>query len=189
MRKLTFLLTCLFLVGLGLVNAQSKSVSGKVFSADDGQPIIGATVKVKGTSQGTVTNTDGEFKITLQGSTKDLVISYVGMKTVEVEAKGNIVVRLESDSKQIDEIVVTAMGISKAKKSLGYASQDVKAAELTQGASSDLANALQGKLSGIQISQSSGMPGASSQITIRGARSFTGDNTPLYVVDGMHICL
>jgi len=187
MRKLTFLLTCLFLVGLGLVNAQSKSVSGKVFSADDGQPIIGATVKVKGTSQGTVTNTDGEFKITLQGSTKDLVISYVGMKTVEVEAKGNIVVRLESDSKQIDEIVVTAMGISKAKKSLGYASQDVKAAELTQGASSDLANALQGKLSGIQISQSSGMPGASSQITIRGARSFTGDNTPLYVVDGMPI--
>jgi len=86
MRKLTFLLTCLFLVGVGLVNAQSKSVSGKVLSADDGQPVIGATVKVKGTSQGAITNTDGEFRISLPGSEKTLVISYVGLKTTEVEA-------------------------------------------------------------------------------------------------------
>ena len=80
MRKLTFLLTCLFLVGVGLVNAQSKSISGKVLSAEDGQPIIGATVKVKGTSAGTITNVGGEFKISLQGDAKNLVISYVGME-------------------------------------------------------------------------------------------------------------
>jgi len=187
MRKLTFLLTCLFLVGVGLVNAQSKSISGKVLSAEDGQPIIGATIKVKGTSVGTITNVGGEFKISLQGDAKNLIISYVGMTTAEVQAANGMTVKLQSDSKMIDEVVVTAMGISKSKKSLGYASQDVKASELTQGASSDLANALQGKLSGISISQSSGMPGASSQITIRGARSFTGDNTPLYVIDGMPI--
>ena len=187
MRKLTFLLTCLFLVGVGLVNAQSKSVSGKVFSADDGQPIIGATVRVQGTTVGTITDADGNFKINLPASEKKLVFSYVGMKTVDVVAQNNMLVKMQSDSKMIDEVVVTAMGISKSKKSLGYASQDVKAGELTQGASSDLASALQGKLSGVAITPSSGMPGASSQITIRGSRSFTGDNTPLYVIDGMPV--
>ena len=116
MRKLTFLLTCLFLVGVGLVNAQSKSVSGKVISADDGQPVIGATVKVKGTSQGTVTNTDGEFRIILPGSGKTLVVSYVGLKTVEVEGISNMVIKLQSDSKLMDEVVVTALGISREKK-------------------------------------------------------------------------
>ena len=187
MRKLTFLLACLLLVSVGVVNAQSKSISGKVFSADDGQPVIGATVKVKGTTVGTITGTSGEFKISLQGNAKNLVVSYVGMKTIEVEAKNNLVVRMESDSKQIDEVVVTALGISREKKSLGYASQEVKSDQLNQGASSDLSGALQGKLSGVEITPSSGMPGASSKITIRGSRSFSGDNTPLYVVDGMPI--
>ena len=102
MRKLTFLLACLILVSIGLVNAQSKSISGKVFSADDGQPVIGATVMVKGTTVGTITGTDGEFKISLQGAAKNLLISYVGMKTIDVEAKDNMVVKLESDTRLMD---------------------------------------------------------------------------------------
>jgi len=126
MRKLTFLLTCLFLVGVGLVNAQSKSVSGKVFSADDGQPIIGATVLVKGTTVGTITDADGSFKISLPGNAKNLIVSYIGQKTAEVEAKNNMVVKLLSEDKLIDEVIVTALGISREKKSLGYAVQDVK---------------------------------------------------------------
>src|SRR5665647_606052 len=121
MRKLTFLLACLFLVGVGLVNAQSKSVSGKVFSAEDGQPIIGATVMVKGTTVGTITNTDGGFTISLQGNAKNLLVSYVGMKTVDIEAKNDMVVKLESDALVMNELVVTALGISREKKSLGYA--------------------------------------------------------------------
>ena len=187
MRKLTFLLACLLLVGVGLVNAQTKSVTGNVFSADDGQPVIGATVMVKGTTIGTITDTDGKFKINVPENAKSLVISYVGMKTMDVEAKNGLNIRLEVDSRQIDEVVVTAFGITKSKKSLGYASQEVKSDALTQGANSDLSTALQGKLSGVEIAPSSGMPGASSKITIRGSRSFTGDNTPLYVVDGMPI--
>ena len=77
MRKLTFLIACLFLVGLGMVNAQSKSISGKVISADDGQPIIGATILVRGTTVGTITNTEGVFKISLPGNAKQLVVFYL----------------------------------------------------------------------------------------------------------------
>ncbi|MDP4238018.1 MAG: carboxypeptidase-like regulatory domain-containing protein, partial [Bacteroidota bacterium] len=121
MRKLTFLLTCLLLVGIGLVNAQSKSITGNVFSADDGQPVIGATVMVKGTTLGTITDADGKFKINLPGNAKTLLISFIGMKTVEVEARNNMTVRLESDTKQMEEVVVTAMGIKRSQRSLGYA--------------------------------------------------------------------
>ena len=97
MRKLTFLLACLIMVSVGLVNAQSKSISGRVLSAEDGQPIIGATVKVKGASMGTITNVDGEFKINLQGDAKVLLFSYVGMTTAEVEAKSGMTIKLQSD--------------------------------------------------------------------------------------------
>lgn len=120
-------------------------------------------------------------------SAKTLVVSYVGMKSQEVAVQPVLNIRLTSDTQNLSEIVVTAMGISKEKKALGYAVQDVKSEELTQAANTNLAGALQGKVSGIDIAPSSGMPGASSKITIRGSRSFTGDNTPLYVIDGMPI--
>lgn len=187
MRKLTFLLTCLFLIGVGLVNAQSKVVSGKVISAEDGQPVIGASVIVKGTTVGTITGINGDYSVNVSGSTPMLVVSYVGMKTVELEAKNGLTIRLESDSKLIDEVVVTALGISREKKSLGYAVQDVKGTDLTKGGNPDLATSLQGKVAGLEIRQSSGMPGAPSTMLIRGARSFSGDNTPLYVVDGLPV--
>ena len=105
-------------------------------------------------------------------------VSYVGMtpQTVTI-TQGVIKVVLKSDAKSLDEVVVTAMGISREKKALGYAVQDVKSDQLTRAANTDLAGALQGKVSGVDIAPSSGMPGASSKITIRGSRSFTGDNT------------
>ena len=103
-----------------MVNAQSKSISGKVLSAEDGQPIIGATVKVKGSTVGTITNVDGEFKISLQGDAKNLVVSYVGMTTADVLAQNGMTIKLQSDSKMIDEVVVTALGIQRQKRELGY---------------------------------------------------------------------
>lgn len=109
------------------------------------------------------------------------------MQMQEVPIKATLKVTLKADTEVLDEVVVTAMGISREKKALGYAVQDVKSDQLTQAASTSLSSALQGKVSGIEITPSSGMPGASSQITIRGARSFTGNNSPLYVVDGMPI--
>ena len=109
------------------------------------------------------------------------------MKSQEVSVKPVINILLNSDTQNIEEVVVTAMGISKEKKALGYAVQDVKGDDLTRAASTSISSALQGKVSGVDITPSSGMPGASSQITIRGVRSFTGDNTPLYVIDGIPI--
>ena len=120
-------------------------------------------------------------------SAETLVISFIGLESQEVKIQPVVKVILRSDSEQLDEVVVTAMGISREKKALAYAVQDVKGEELTQAASTSLSSALQGKVSGVDITPSSGMPGASSQIVIRGVRSFTGDNTPLYVVDGMPI--
>ena len=128
-----------------------------------------------------------QYIIVVFSSAKTLQISYIGMQTQEVAIKPNLRVVLKADAQKLDEVVVTAMGISREKKALGYAVQDVKSDALTRAANTDLAGALQGKVSGIDITPSSGMPGASSKITIRGSRSFTGDNTPLYVIDGMPI--
>ena len=186
-RKLMLLLACLF-VGIGLVTAQTQKVTGVVISEEDGQPVVGASVLVKGTTLGTITDVDGNFNLSnVPSSAKTLQISYIGMQTQEVVIKPNLRVVLKADAQKLDEVVVTAMGISREKKALGYAVQDVKSDALTRAANTDLAGALQGKVSGIDITPSSGMPGASSKITIRGSRSFTGDNTPLYVIDGMPI--
>lgn len=186
MKKFTFILLCL-VIGISTVVAQNTKVAGSVISADDGLPVIGASIVVKGTMVGTVTDYDGNFTLEVPTNGKTLVISYVGMLTQEVPVGPNVNVILKSDTQNLDEVVVTAMGISKEKKALGYAVQDVKGDQLTQAANTNLAGALQGKVSGIDIAPSSGMPGASSKITIRGSRSFTGDNTPLYVIDGMPV--
>jgi TonB-linked SusC/RagA family outer membrane protein len=184
MRKLTFFLACLILVSVGLVNAQSKSISGKVFSADDGQPVIGATILVKGTTVGTISGTSGEFKITLPGNAKNLVISYVGMKTVEVEAKSDMTVRMESDSKQIDEVVVVAYGTSKKSAFTGSAAV-IKADKIAQRSISNVTNALAGQVAGVQVTSNNGQPGTTSTVRIRGIGSMSASNSPLYVVDGV----
>ena len=187
MRKLTFLLACLLLVGVGLVHAQSKSISGKVISVEDGQPIIGATVMVKGTTTGTITNTNGGFTISLPGTAKNLVVSYVGMKTVEVEARNNMSVSLDTDSQIMDELVVTAIGIKRSQKALSYSVAQVNSAELTKGGDRSALNSLQGKIAGVSISSASGAPGASTRIVLRGYSSIGGSNEPLFVVDGVPI--
>lgn len=187
MRKLTFLLACLFLIGVGLVNAQSKSVSGKVISAEDGQPVIGASVKVKGTQTGTITDVNGNFSVQLTGNLKTLEISYVGMKTLEVEAKSNMTVQLESSSMQIDELVVTAVGIKRSQKAIGYSATSVSSTDITETGNRSALNALQGKVAGVEISSASGAPGSSTRVIMRGFSSLGGSNQPLYVVDGVPI--
>lgn len=174
----------LFLM-IGVALAQS-SVKGTVTSSEDGEPIVGASVMVDGTKTGTVTDLDGHFELNVPAGSK-LVITYLGMKKKTVTAAANMKVALDSDNKELKEVVVTAMGITRDKKALGYSSQNLKASDLNVAGTSSLASALQGKLTGVSIRQSSGAPGASAQITIRGARSFDGNNTPLYVVDGMPI--
>lgn len=179
------ILTCI-LASVGLSVAQTTRVSGTVID-DTGETVIGASVVAKGTTVGIITDLDGKFSFNIPSDKKTLVISLIGMKTKEVAAGTDLRIVMDPDSKLMDEVVVTAMGISKEKKALGYAAQGVSSENLIQASNSSLSGALQGKVSGVQITPSSGMPGASSRITIRGARSFTGNNTPLYVVDGMPI--
>ena len=188
MRKIAILLVFLLFAGLQVVLAQ-KTITGKVTSSQDGLGIPGATVLVKGTTQGIITDMDGAFKLTVPATATKLVVSVVGMKSVELElgTQTTFAVVLEPSSIGLDEVVVTALGISREKKALGYAVQEVKQDVIERTGNTDLAGAMQGKLAGIDIKPSSGMPGASSQIIIRGSRSFTGNNTPLYVIDGMPI--
>ncbi|MGB5988683.1 MAG: SusC/RagA family TonB-linked outer membrane protein [Marinifilaceae bacterium] len=187
MKKLIGLIACLMLFGLSSVWAQSKSVTGTV-TDQSGVGLPGVSVSVKGTSVGTNTDIDGKWALSVT-SDDIIIISFVGMKTQEIKVGNKTVFKviLEENRVAVDEVVVTAFGMKKSRKAIGYAVQDVKADKLTQAGNSSFAGALQGKISGVEIKPSSGMPGASSQMVIRGARSFTGDNTPLYVVDGMPI--
>jgi TonB-linked SusC/RagA family outer membrane protein len=180
-----FLVLLLVLVAQ-LTFAQERAVSGTV-SDNTGMPLPGVSVLVKGTKTATQTDFDGKYSIKAAPN-QVLIFSYIGMKAQELPASStSINAKLKNDSVELESVVVTALGIKKEKKALGYATQEVKATELTRGNNNSLAGALQGKLAGVQITPSSGAPGASSQIVIRGARSFTGNNTPLYVIDGMPV--
>ena len=183
-KRLMMFLACFFLF-LGGALAQT-TISGTVVSAEDGEPIVGAAVTIAGTKTGTVTDVDGKFTLNVAPGS-NLRVSYLGMKEKTVKAANNLKIQLSSNDKTLDEVVVTAMGITRQKKSLGYDAQELKASDLNVAGTSSLASAMQGKLTGVDIRTSSGAPGASAQIVIRGARSFNGNNTPLYVVDGMPI--
>ena len=187
MEKRLFMFLAGLFLSIGMAVAQTQ-VTGTVVSGEDGEPIVGASVKVSGTKMGTITDVDGKFALNVPEGTK-LVVTYLGMlpKTVNASVSGAMKIKLDPDNKVLDEVVVTAMGITREKKALGYASQVLDAKDLNTSGTSSLASAMQGKLTGVDIRTSSGAPGASAQIVIRGARSFDGNNTPLYVVDGMPI--
>ena len=186
-KKLTFTLMCLA-TGVGMAVAQKTNVSGVVVSAEDGQPVIGASVIVKGTTIGTVTDFDGKFSLEVPDGQKTLQISYVGMVQQEVAVRPNVSVRLISDTQNLDEVVVTAQGLTRKEKSLGYSTQQVKADELLQVRQTDLNNALVGKVSGVQFVGSSGATFDEGTIVLRGATSISSDRSdsaPIYVIDGV----
>ena len=186
-KKLTFTLMCLA-TGVGMAVAQKTNVSGVVVSAEDGQPVIGASVIVKGTTIGTVTDFDGKFSLEVPDGQKTLQISYVGMVQQEVAVRPNVSVRLISDTQNLDEVVVTAQGLTRKEKSLGYSTQQVKADELVQVRTTDLNNALVGKVSGVQFVGSSGATFDEGTIVLRGATSISSDRSdsaPIYVIDGV----
>ncbi len=187
MRKLETLILLLVMAS-SLAFSQTRNISGKVTDANNNEPLPGVSVVVKGTTIGTVTDIDGIFHLQVNDDAGILMFSFIGMNTEERPITSDIInVSLKSDTKEVDEVVVTALGIKKEKKALGYAVQEVGNEEIAKTGNANLATAMQGKLAGVDIKPSSGMPGASSQMVIRGARSFTGDNTPLYIVDGQPI--
>ncbi|NID10375.1 SusC/RagA family TonB-linked outer membrane protein [Fibrivirga algicola] len=185
--------TCLlFLVCLSLSLsagwAQTRELRGKVSSSEDNKPIPGASVVVLGTSRGTTTDAEGNYRVQASAG-QTLRFSYIGTKSKDVVIANSDVVNvsLQADDNQLNEVVVTALGISRKSRELGYAVTELKGDDIANSQRDNFINALQGRVAGLQVGTSSGMPGASSGIQIRGVNSISGNNQPLYVVDGMPI--
>ena len=188
MRKITILLAFLFFVGGNIANAQTRTISGKVTSADDGMGVPGVTVVVKGTTQGTTTDIDGVYSLSVEPSAEALVFSFIGMTTVEIALGNadNIDVVMETESQLMDEVVVTALGISREKKSLGYSVTELDGTAVNQVRETNVVNSLSGKVTGVDIRQSATM-GGSANILIRGSASLTQNNQAMFVIDGVPI--
>lgn len=178
------LLTSLFIC-IGLVNAQIAKVTGNVTSSEDGLPIVGASVLVKGTTMGTVTDIDGNFILTnVPSSAKTLQISFIGMRTEEVDIKKVINVVLHSDTEVLDEVMVVAYGTAKKSSFTGSAAV-VNSEDIAKIQTSNAAQALTGKVSGVQLTTASGQPGTTTPtIRIRGISSINAGNQPLVILDG-----
>ena len=157
MRKLSFLLVMLLLSASQLL--AQRTITGKVTSADDGSGIPGVTVLVKGTSNGVLTDLEGKYSMSVSKDAQALQFSFVGMKTKEVllTATNTLDVVMESEAQNIEGVVVTALGISREKKSLGYAVQEIAGDQIKNSRESNFVNAISGKVSGVQIKQSSTM--------------------------------
>lgn len=186
-RFFTLLITILLITQI--TYAQTRQIEGKVVSAKDGSPIPSASISVKGTKMGTLSRKGGEFKLSLPSGSNVIVVSSLGYKTKEVTI-GNenfIFIELEVDVVQMEDIVVTALGREQEKRSLGYVIQEVKSDKLVVARESNIVNSIAGKVAGVTISNGASGPGSTSRIVIRGENSLTGDNQPLFVVDGIPI--
>ena len=183
MRKLILLFSALVLC-IGVVFGQGKTVSGRVID-ENNEPAIGASIQVKGAETvGTISDFDGNFTITLPAGKTHLIVSYVGYTTVEQPAKDGMVVRLSADAEVLDEVMVVAYGTS-TKKAFGGSATAVKAETLEKKNPTDVSKALAGEVAGVQVVSTSGQPGTSATIQIRGIGSVNASSAPLYVVDGM----
>ena len=168
---------------------RTGSISGKVTSAEDGSTLPGVNVLVKGTTLGTVTDIDGNYRLDVPADATTLIFSFIGLHPQEVNIGNRSVidVKMASDVTELSEVIVTAIGIEKEERSIGYAATEVDSETLTKGQDRSVLNSLQGKVAGVNISSGSGAPGSSTRVILRGASTLTGGNQPLYVVDGIPI--
>jgi TonB-linked SusC/RagA family outer membrane protein len=184
MKNKLFLLLCALLMAV-VVSAQTRMVQGTVVQAGDHEPIIGATVVAVGTTIGTVTDIDGKFRLQVPQNVHKIKVSYVGFETQEVSAHGsNLLIKLVSSSQALDEVMVVAYGTSKKSAFTGSASV-VSADELSDRLVTDVATALAGSVSGVQLQSTTGQPGTEPTVIIRGVGSINASSNPLYVVDGV----
>ena len=189
MKKLLISFSLIMFLCLQVALAQTREITGTVTGADDGVAIPGVSVVVRGTTVGTITDAEGVYTFNVPESAQILMFTYIGMKTVEetIGDRSVIDVALEIDVLGLEEVVVTALGITREKKALGYSVQDIKGDDIVKAKETNIINSLQGRISGAQITSTSGAVGASSRIVIRGVSSLGGNNQPLFVVDGIPI--
>lgn len=183
MKKLFLLLLLICTAALG-ASAQ-QVVKGQVVDASNGEPLIGATVQPSGGGTGVATDLDGRFSLRVPAGVKSLQVSYVGYETQSVAPTDGMIVKLESGSNSLDEVVVTALGIKRDVKALGFSAANLKGDDIAKTRTSDVMSSLAGKVAGVQIQSTSADPGSSNSVIIRGFSSLTGTNQPLYVVDGV----
>ncbi len=181
------LVTVMLFMCFGAFAQQRITITGTVKDVN-GESIIGANVSVEGTTIGTITNIDGAFKLEVPENRK-LTVSFIGYEkqTVNINKKQTFTITLKEDSEMLSEVVVTALGIKREKKALGYAMQEVKTDVFSENRSTNVSNLLQGKVAGVQISQSGSGVGGPTRIVLRGLNSLSGNNTPLWVVDGLPV--
>lgn len=180
----------MFMFIAGAAMAQDRTISGTVTGKEDGLPIPGVSVKVVGTQNGTSTDANGKYALKIpSGQTASLEFTSIGysQQTIAVGATNVVNAVLATDAKQLGEVVVTALGISREKKTLGYSATQVGAEEINRANPTNLVSGLQGKVAGVDISTTAGQPGGSSKVILRGFSSIAGNNQPLYVVDGVPI--
>ena len=184
-RRLSMLIMALIVVHS--TYAQQRTVTGTVTSAEDGTTLPGVNVIVKGTTTGTVTDIDGNYRLNVPAEAEVLSFSFIGLAAQEIEINGRSVIDLvmQSDAKQLSEVVVTAVGIEREKKALGYSVASVGSEQISQVSEPDPLRSVQGKLPGVSITGGGGAPGQSTKINIRGSSSLTGNTQPLFVVDGI----
>jgi len=184
-------LLCFFLLLLFITNviAQERTITGTVTDKGDGLPLPGVSIRVKGGTTGTQTNANGKYSLKIPGDNTVIVFTYIGYANQEVNVGTRTVVDvvLSTDAKQLGEVVVTALGISRERKSIGYAATTVTAEEVNRASPVNILQGLQGKVAGVDISTTSGAPGGSSKVVLRGFSSITGNNQPLYVIDGVPV--
>jgi len=183
MKRLLSTLVAICLIGMSAW--ANKTVTGKVVSASDNEPLIGATVQAIGSAQGTSTDLDGQFTVTVNDNVTQLRISCVGYKSQVVAVASYVTVALEDANTTLDEVVVTAMGIKREAKALGVSATPIKGDVIAQARTNDIMSSLAGKVAGVQIGETSSDPGTSKSVIIRGVSSLSGSNQPLYVVDGV----
>jgi TonB-dependent SusC/RagA subfamily outer membrane receptor len=185
MKKLVLFVFCILIVGVQMGNAQVKSISGTVTSAEDNSPIPGVSIVVKGTTIGTITNIDGYYEIDVPDDAEALVFSFVGMKTTEVPIVGSVVnAALEADILGLDEVMVVAYGTT-TKEAFTGSAEVIGSQELETRSVTSPLDAIEGATTGVQILNNNGQPGSSPSIIIRGVGTLNGSTTPLYVVDGV----
>lgn len=182
-----WLLAAVLVAWPALLSAQEeRTVTGTVTSAESLGPLVGVQIIVKGTNVGTLTNGEGAFSLRVPADATTLIFTSLGYRTIEVPIEDQVEVTLEQQAIQLEGLVVTALGIEREKRSLGYSVQEVRGDELVRVPETNIVNALQGNVAGVQV-RNAGPTGGSSRIVIRGASSITGDNQPLFVVDGVPI--
>jgi TonB-linked SusC/RagA family outer membrane protein len=189
MKKI--LLFCLAAVSMLIsieLRAQERTVTGKVTSTEDGSPLPGVNVVVKGTTNGTVTDADGGYSLSVPQDNAVLVFSFIGLRSEEVPVgtRATVDLQMAPDVQQLSEVVVTAMGIERTKNELAYAAQKVDGAQIAQTRDNNFVNALSGRVAGLDIKRTNSM-GGSTNVVIRGFKSITGNNQALFIVDGVPI--